>query len=95
MRLIVWQIISRVNGSATRRDGLIGRHLELGKWATAQGTVVSIYWELQSLCTCGSSASDDTVERLAARMATPDRNLERFRILNAVKAGDRVKLVVE
>jgi predicted Zn-dependent protease len=38
---------------------------------------------------------DDTVERLAARMATPDRNLERFRILNAVKAGDRVKLVVE
>jgi len=44
---------------------------------------------------------DDTVERLAARMATPDRNLERFRILNGlapgdrVKAGDRVKLVVE
>jgi predicted Zn-dependent protease len=27
-------------------------------------------------------APDDTVERLAARMATPDRNLERFRILN-------------
>ena len=36
-------------------------------------------------------ASDDTVERLAARMATPDRNLERFRILNGLAAGDRVK----
>jgi predicted Zn-dependent protease len=43
----------------------------------------------------------DTVEHLAARMATPDRNAERFRILNGLaasdhlKAGDRVKLVVE
>jgi predicted Zn-dependent protease len=36
-------------------------------------------------------APDDTVERLAARMATPDRNLERFRILNGLAAGDRVK----
>jgi hypothetical protein len=36
MRLIVWQIISRVNGSATRRDGLIGRHFELGERQTAQ-----------------------------------------------------------
>ncbi|HEY7243891.1 MAG TPA: M48 family metalloprotease [Xanthobacteraceae bacterium] len=45
--------------------------------------------------------SDDTVERLAARMATSDHNLERFRILNGlapadrVKPGDRVKLVAE
>ena len=46
-------------------------------------------------------APDDTVERLASRMATPDRHLERFRILNGlapgdrVKSGDRVKLVAE
>jgi predicted Zn-dependent protease len=31
-------------------------------------------------------APDDTVERLAARMATPDRNLERFRIVNGLAA---------
>jgi predicted Zn-dependent protease len=43
----------------------------------------------------------DTVERLAARMATPDHPLERFRILNGlgpheqVNPGDEVKLVVE
>jgi predicted Zn-dependent protease len=43
----------------------------------------------------------DTVERLAGRMATSDRPLERFRILNGlgpgdrVKAGDQVKIVVE
>jgi predicted Zn-dependent protease len=43
----------------------------------------------------------DTVERLASRMGTPDRNLERFRVLNGlgpnehVNPGDQVKLVVE
>ena len=43
----------------------------------------------------------DTVERLASRMATTDRALERFRVLNGlapgdrVKAGDQVKIVVE
>jgi predicted Zn-dependent protease len=43
----------------------------------------------------------DTVERLAARMAIPDRALERFRILNALapneqlSPGDQVKLAVE
>jgi predicted Zn-dependent protease len=42
-----------------------------------------------------------TVERLAARMATPDRQLERFRILNGlapherITPGTQVKLVVE
>jgi predicted Zn-dependent protease len=46
-------------------------------------------------------AAGDTVERLAARMATADHQLERFRTLNGlaanerVKAGDQVKLVVE
>jgi predicted Zn-dependent protease len=46
-------------------------------------------------------APGDTVERLAARMATPDRQLERFRILNGlapdarVNPGDQVKLAVE
>jgi predicted Zn-dependent protease len=43
----------------------------------------------------------ETVERLAGRMATPDRHLEHFRILNGlapnerVNPGDQVKLVVE
>ena len=43
----------------------------------------------------------DTVERLASRMATPDRNIERIRALNGfgpgerVNPGDQVKLVVE
>jgi predicted Zn-dependent protease len=43
----------------------------------------------------------ETVERLASRMATPDRAIERFRILNGLAAGDRinpgdwVKIVVE
>jgi predicted Zn-dependent protease len=43
----------------------------------------------------------ETVERLAGRMATPDRHLEHFRILNGlapnerVSPGDQVKLVVE
>jgi predicted Zn-dependent protease len=43
----------------------------------------------------------DTVERLASRMGTPDRNVERFRALNGlgpnerVNPGDQVKLVVE
>jgi predicted Zn-dependent protease len=46
-------------------------------------------------------APGDTVERLAARMATPDHPLERFRVLNGLAAnqrvnpGDEVKLVVE
>jgi predicted Zn-dependent protease len=46
-------------------------------------------------------APGETVERLAGRMATSDRNLERFRILNGlapnerVNPGDQVKLVVE
>jgi predicted Zn-dependent protease len=44
---------------------------------------------------------NDTVERLARRMAIPDRQIERFRVLNGldakdkVKPGDLVKLVVE
>jgi predicted Zn-dependent protease len=43
----------------------------------------------------------DTVEKLARRMAVPDRKLERFLILNGLdkdaklKFGDRVKIVVE
>jgi predicted Zn-dependent protease len=43
----------------------------------------------------------DTVERLARRMAVPDKKLERFLILNGLdkdaklKFGDRVKIVVE
>jgi predicted Zn-dependent protease len=43
----------------------------------------------------------DTVERLAAKMAVPDRKLERFLILNGIekdaklKLADRVKIVVE
>ena len=46
-------------------------------------------------------AQADTVDSLAARMAPPDRQLERFRILNGLSAhdrinvGDEVKLVVE
>jgi predicted Zn-dependent protease len=46
-------------------------------------------------------APSDTVERLASRMATSDRPLERFRVLNGlgasdrVKPGDSVKMVVE
>jgi predicted Zn-dependent protease len=43
----------------------------------------------------------DTVQRLAAKMAVPDRKLERFLILNGIekdtklKLGQRVKIVVE
>ncbi|MEX0589713.1 MAG: M48 family metalloprotease [Xanthobacteraceae bacterium] len=43
----------------------------------------------------------DTIERLAGKMAVPDRKLERFLILNGLdkdaklKLGDRVKIVVE
>jgi predicted Zn-dependent protease len=33
----------------------------------------------------------DTVESLAARMAATDRSLERFRVLNGLGAGDRVR----
>jgi len=43
----------------------------------------------------------DTIERLAARMATPDRPLDRFMMINGLEAGevlkpgDKVKVVVE
>ena len=46
-------------------------------------------------------AAGDTVEKLAARMAYSDRQVERFRVLNGLEANDRlnpgdmVKLVVE
>ena len=46
-------------------------------------------------------AANDTVERLAHRMAIADHPIERFRALNGlapherVKAGDKVKMVVE
>jgi predicted Zn-dependent protease len=45
--------------------------------------------------------SGDTPERLAARMAIPDRPLQRFLVLNgltpgqALKPGDQVKIVTE
>jgi predicted Zn-dependent protease len=45
--------------------------------------------------------ADDTVERLASRMAMQDRASERFRVLNGLgpherpNPGDRVKIVVE
>ena len=32
----------------------------------------------------------DSVERLASRMAIPDRQVERFRVLNGLGPGDRV-----
>src|SRR5690606_33253415 len=44
---------------------------------------------------------DDTVERLAKRMAVSDRPVERFRVLNGLEPGqkltpgERVKIVVE
>jgi predicted Zn-dependent protease len=44
---------------------------------------------------------DDTVEKLARRMGTSDRSLERFRVLNGLgthdrlKPGEKVKLAVE
>jgi predicted Zn-dependent protease len=46
-------------------------------------------------------ASGDTVEKLASRMAVPDRQVERFRVLNGLdpsdqlKPGSEVKIVVE
>jgi predicted Zn-dependent protease len=46
-------------------------------------------------------AQGETVERLASKMATPDRPVERFRILNGLAAtervnpGDQLKIVVE
>ena len=46
-------------------------------------------------------APGDTVERLASRMAVPDRPVERFRVLNGLgpndraNPGDHVKIVVE
>ncbi len=45
--------------------------------------------------------ANDTVEKLAHRMATSDHSLERFRTLNGLgqhdrlKPGEKVKLVVE
>ena len=36
-------------------------------------------------------APGDTVEKLAGRMATSDRALERFRVLNGLEPGDRLK----
>ena len=45
--------------------------------------------------------ANDTVEKLAHRMATSDRKLERFRVINGLSASDRlkpgekVKIVVE
>jgi predicted Zn-dependent protease len=44
---------------------------------------------------------NDNVERLASRMAVGDKPLERFRVLNGLdagdklKPGDKVKIVVE
>ena len=44
---------------------------------------------------------NDNVERLASRMAVTDRAVERFRVLNGLdpgdklKPGDKVKIVVE
>jgi predicted Zn-dependent protease len=46
-------------------------------------------------------APGDTVDRLASRMAVTDRQIERFRVLNGlapgdrIKPGDQVKMVVE
>ena len=46
-------------------------------------------------------APGDTVERLASRIAVPDRPVERFRVLNGLgpndhaNPGDQVKIVVE
>ena len=37
------------------------------------------------------SARGDTVERLAGRMAVPDRPVERFRVLNGLAADERVR----
>ena len=48
-----------------------------------------------------TAAPGDTVEKLASRMAVPDRAIERFRVLNGlgptdkVKPGSEVKVVVE
>ncbi len=36
-------------------------------------------------------APGDTVERLAGKMAVADRAVERFRVLNGLEPGDRVK----
>ncbi|MFL6797569.1 MAG: M48 family metalloprotease [Xanthobacteraceae bacterium] len=38
-----------------------------------------------------TAEAGDTVERLASRMGTTDRPLERFRVLNGLAAGERVK----
>jgi predicted Zn-dependent protease len=36
-------------------------------------------------------APGDTVEKLATRMAVADRQVERFRVLNGLEPGERVK----
>ena len=36
-------------------------------------------------------APSDTVEKLATRMAVADHQVERFRVLNGLEPGDRVK----
>ncbi len=36
-------------------------------------------------------APGDTVEKLASRMAVPDRQVERFRVLNGLDPGDKLK----
>ena len=58
---------------------------------------------MPSRCGCSWSRSGpgDTVEKLAGRMAVADRAVERFRVLNGLDPGDRlkpgseVKIVVE
>jgi len=46
-------------------------------------------------------APGDTIDKLASRMAVPDRAVERFRVLNGLEPGDKlkpgseVKIVVE
>ncbi len=36
-------------------------------------------------------APGDTVEKLAGRMAVADRAVERFRVLNGLEPGDKLK----
>ena len=52
-------------------------------------------------CKIVTVGPSDTVEKLATRMAVADRQLERFRVLNGLEPGERlksgseVKIVVE
>ena len=67
------------------------RHLRLSEIETAKPLRLAVV----------TVGADDTVERLAGRMAIVDRPLEHFRVLNSltpgdtVKPGDRIKIVVE